>query len=71
MKWYVVTIGLYDEHWSIVGIKEFEFEADTEDEAVEIAKNYEAECNFKNTMVDELVDEDGNELNIYNDKCKK
>ena len=69
--WYYMTLGVYSKNWCIVGTEEYEFEADSNAEAIEIAKNYENECNYKNTMVDELVCEDGTELNIYNGKCKK
>ena len=71
MKTYYITIGIYDSTWHIVATKEFDFEAMNDNEAIEKAFEIEDELEDKNTMIDDMQDEEGNEIKVDYSKKKK
>lgn len=71
MKTYYITIGIYDSYWSIADTKDFEIEALDDNEAIKKAFEIEEAMEDKNTMIDSLQDEEGNEIKVDYTKKQK
>ena len=67
MKWYCVSLGIYTKNGHIMGVEDKEFEALDDESAIEEAKALanELEEIYACVMVDELIDQDGNEIQVH------